>query len=91
MLGHQVPIHWLVVVRVVEVCGLAVGLDPFDERGPVAERAMHDVTVAAFSDAKKTAPVQSAATRLGLVALEVSTGDMLDCRRGRLLHAEIDP
>ena len=52
---------------------------------------MHDVTVAAFADAKKTAPMQSAAARLGLVALEVSAGDVLDRRGSRLLHAEIDP
>ena len=52
---------------------------------------MHDVAVAAFADAKKTAPMQSAAARLGLVALEVSARDVLDRRGGRLLHAEIDP
>src|SRR5580658_4150156 len=91
MLGHQVAIHRLLVVRVVEVGPLAVGLDPFDERGPVAERAMHDVPVAAFADPKETAPVQSAAAWLGLVAFEVSAGDVLDGRSGGLLHAEIDP
>src|SRR5208282_2032668 len=63
----------------------------FDERGPVAERAMHDVTITAFGDAKETAPMQSAAARLGLVALEESAGDVLDGRGGRLLHAQIDP
>ena len=91
MLGHQVAIKRLVVIRVVEVGRLAVRFHPFDERSPIAERAMHDVPVAAFADPKETAPVQSAAARLGLVALEVSASDMLDRRRSRLLHAEIDP
>ncbi len=52
---------------------------------------MHDVTVAAFADAKETAPMQSAAARLRFVALEVSTGNVLDGRSSGLLHAEIDP
>src|SRR5271155_725299 len=52
---------------------------------------MHDVAVAAFADAKNPAPVQSSAARLGLVALEVPSRDVLDRRRRRLLHAEIDP
>ena len=52
---------------------------------------MHDVPVAAFADAKETAPMQSAAARLGFVALEVSAGDVLDGRGSGLLHAEIDP
>src|SRR5208282_4642424 len=91
MLGHEIAIHHLLIVGRVEIGSLAVGLDPFDERGPIAERAMHDVTVTAFADAKETAPMQRAAARLGLVALEKSTGDVLDGGRGGLLHAEVDP
>src|ERR1039458_6339530 len=91
MLGHEIAIHHLLIVGRVEIASLAVGLDPFDERGPVAERAMHDVAVTAFADAKETAPMQSAATRLGLVALEKCTGDVLDGGRGGLLHADVDP
>src|ERR1700733_200890 len=84
MLCHQVAVHRLLIVWRVEVGALAIGLDPFDERGPIAERAMHDVAVAAFADAKKPAPVQSAAARLGLVALEVYTRHVSE-RRGRRL------
>src|SRR5208283_5765865 len=91
MLGHEIAIHHLLILGRVEIGSLAVGLDPFDERGPVAERAMHDVAVAAFAHAKETAPMQSAAARLGLAALEKCTGNVLYRGRGGLLHAEVDP
>src|SRR5262249_38210655 len=57
MLGLEKAVHDLLVLGIGQVNRLAVRLDPFDERGPVAQRAMHDVAVAAFADPKKAALV----------------------------------
>src|SRR5260370_35444198 len=81
----------LVIFDCLEVGGLAVGLDPFDERGPVAERAMHDVPIAAFADPKEAAPMQCAAARLSFVPLEVSGGDVLDGSGGGFLPRRSGP
>src|SRR5271166_1687895 len=61
MLGVLPSIRDVVPHLIAEVLRLTVAVDPFQERGPVAQRAMHDVAVAAFADAEKSAPMQRAA------------------------------
>src|SRR5882672_1470403 len=69
---------------------LAVAVDPFDQRGPIAERAVHHVTVAASPDPEKAAPMQRAAPPFDLAGAEEARRDVLDRGRRRLLHAEVD-
>src|SRR5665213_1349603 len=52
MLCVDRSIHHVVPLRLDEILRLAIAVDPFDERRPIAQRAMHDVAVAAFADPK---------------------------------------
>src|SRR6266436_8506995 len=91
MFGMLCTIDDVLPFRRRQVLRLTVCSHPFDERGPVAERAMHDVAIAAFTDTKVAAPMKRAAARLDAAVAEKAAGDMLDRRSGCFLHAEIDP
>src|SRR5271155_4046909 len=91
MLGVLGAIEHIAPFRLDEILRPPVGRYPFDQRGPVAQRAVHDVAVAASADAEIAAPVQRAATRLDAALAKVAAGDVLDRGGRRFLHTEIDP
>src|SRR5579872_3678282 len=91
MLGMCRTIDDILPFRRNQVLGLSVAGHPFDERGPVAKRAMHNIAVAAFANPKIAAPMKRAAARLNPPFAEKAAGDVLDRGRGGFLHAEIDP
>src|SRR6266851_3085413 len=90
MLGVFGAIQQIVPFRPLEI-RVGVRGDPFGQRGPVAKRAVHDVTVAAFADLEVAAPMKRAAAWVDAAFTEVAARNVLDCARGRLLHTEVDP
>src|SRR6266446_8208903 len=91
MLGVFGAIRQVVPFRPLEIVRVGVRGDPFSQRGPVAKRAVHDVTVAAFADLEVAAPMERAAAWFDAALTEVAARNVLDRARGRLLHTEVDP
>src|SRR5690242_14297000 len=91
MLGVGCPIDHIVPFRSGKIAGLAIRSDPFDERSPVAERAVHNIAVAASADSEVAAPVQRTAARFDLTLPKITSGDMLYRASRRLVHAQVDP
>ena len=74
-----------------QILGLSVGLHPLEKRSPVAQAAVQDVSVAAFSRAKIAGPVQAAGPPVNSSHLMEEASDVLDRGGAGFLDTDIDP